>query len=290
MAAQRRASGGGESSRLFADDYIRRAMAKDAGYGSASPIGEQLGVLGAAHKNLGARNAGVIEGSDGKPYQVFAKNGQDYNTLREDTIKRAGGGTGNARFSDEEAFDASVAQAYGVGAVDDELGKRFAADANAAHKVGESARLWAEKGAGNAVRNVGADLISDKPELQAQAIEAMNITAEKIQMVHGAGAADGFRAQVAAKLTSGSIDAQKEALQELGIAEAQFSTVLKPEVNDAATFEMPYLQDMPLWGHGLGAGAAAAGAGALAYHLMAAGQQQSDPATYAATVQAMAAY
>ncbi|MCE2835442.1 MAG: hypothetical protein LW834_00320 [Cyanobium sp. 49614_E6] len=290
MPAQRRAGGGSESSRLFASDYIRGAMAKDAGYGNANPIGEQLAVLGAARNNLDARSAGVITGSDDKDYRVFAKKGQDYEALRNDTLKRAGGGTGNARFSDAEAFDSAVASSYGAEAVDEEIAGRFAADAHAAHLVADSARLWAEKGAGNAVRNVGRDLISDKPELQAQALEAMNITAEKIQMVHGAAAADGFKVEVATKLTSGDGNAQKEALAMLGIAEDKYGTVLKPEVNDATTFQMPYLQDMPLWGHAIGAGSAAAGAGALAYHLMVAGQQQQDPAAYAATVQAMNAY
>lgn len=290
MSAQAAAGGGSQGSRQFASKYIKKVMAQDAGYGSASTLGEQLGVLGAARKNLGARSAGVITASDGKDYQVLAKRGQDYGQLRENTIKSAGGGTGNARFVDADAFDAAVAESYGETALSDELAARFTADANAAHNVADSARLWAEKGAGNALRNAGRDLVSDKPELQAQALEAMNITAEKIQMVHGQAAAEGFKAEVATKLGSGDRGAQQEALAMLGFAEDKYDTVLKPEVNDAATFQMPYLQDMPVWGHALGAASAAAGAGAMAYHLMAGGQQQSDSAAYTAAVQAMNAY
>lgn len=68
---------------------------------------------------------------------------------------------------------------------------------------------------------------------------------------------------------------------------------VKPEVNDWWTAtspllkDIPVLKDIPNWGY---VGAGAAGASALAYHLMAAGQQQQNNAAYAAQVQAMNAY
>jgi hypothetical protein len=290
MSVRRGNSGEGRPSRLEANAYIRGVMAKDAGYGSAKALSEQLGVLGAARGRLGASDAGVVTGSDGKPYQVFAKTGQDYTAMRDDTLKRAGGGTGNARFDDEDAFDAAVAESYGAAAVNDEIAERFTADAHAAHMVGESARIWAEKGAGNALRNAGADLVANKPEVAAKALEAMNITADKLAAKYGPSAAESFKAEIAAQVNGGNL---KGALQQLGLTEEQLSGVLKPEVNDWWTAHMPELKDVPVlnaipnYGY---AGAAAAGAGALAYHLMANGLQQQDPAAYATTVQAMNAY
>ena len=301
-------SPGKASARLYANNYIRGLMAKDAGYGGANTLGEQLSALSSARTHRDAKSRGVIVGSDGKDYQVFAKKDQDYEALRDDTINRANHGQGNARFTDANAFDAAVAKSYGVDEVNDDIAARFVSDANAAHTAAEPPRLWAEKATGNALRNVGRDLISDKPELQAKALEAMNITAEKIQMVHGAAAADGFKAEVAAKLTSGDGAAQKEALTMLGIAESQFGSVIKPEVASTAdpvggkeasgdwwSETQPELKDgplggMPRWGLAALGGGAAIGGGALAYHLMAGGQQQSNYGDYAATAQAMNAY
>ena len=69
--------------------------------------------------------------------------------------------------------------------------------------------------------------------------------------------------------------------------------VIPPEVNNWWTATAPELKGIPVlkhipnWGY---VGAGAAGASALAYHLMAAGQQQQNNAAYAAQVQAMNAY
>lgn len=70
---------------------------------------------------------------------------------------------------------------------------------------------------------------------------------------------------------------------------------IKPEANDWWTASQPELKDIPVlgglprWGlAALGAGTTAASAG-LAYHLMAQGQQQSDPVAYAAAAQAIQA-
>lgn len=71
---------------------------------------------------------------------------------------------------------------------------------------------------------------------------------------------------------------------------------VKPEVNDWWTAtspllkDIPVLKDIPNWGYVGAAGVGLAGGGALAYHLMAAGQQQQNNAAYAAQVQAMNAY
>jgi hypothetical protein len=244
---------------------------KEKAFPGGSSTREDINILGAARNLEEAGGAAGVEYGKDKPYYPFQRGKETTDSV----IQRVAENTGLE--------------------VDDVLSQLGGAEqAEASMRANQKMAASHQAGIGNAVHSavegVGADLISNNPELRAKAIEAMNITAEKIQMVHGPAASDGFKAQVAAKLTSGNIDTQKEALQELGIAEAQFSTVLKPEVNDAATFQMPYLKDMPLWGHGLGAGAAAAGAGALAYHLMAGGQQQQDSAAYAATVQAMNAY
>jgi len=62
-------------------------------------------------------------------------------------------------------------------------------------------------------------------------------------------------------------------------------TASQPELKD-----IPVLGGLPRWGlAALGAGTTAASAG-LAYHLMAQGQQQSDPVAYAAAVQQMNQY
>ena len=76
-------------------------------------------------------------------------------------------------------------------------------------------------------------------------------------------------------------------------AQAANPAAIPPEVDNWWTASAPELKDVPVladiprWGY---VGAGAIGAGALAYHLMAAGQQQNDPAAYAAAVQAMNAY
>jgi hypothetical protein len=279
---------------MWATKYIRDAMAKDAGYGSANSLAEQLGVLGSARKRLGARSAGVITGSDGKPYQVFAKDGQGYDALRNETINRAGQGAGNARFADAAAFDAAVAKSYGEEALTPELMERFTADANSAHNAAEGPRLWAEKATGNALRNVGSDLVSDQPDAAAAAMEAMNITADKLAAKYGPAAAEGFKAEIQGQVAGGNL---KGALEQLGLTEEQLSGVIKPEANDYWSAGMDELKNIPVLGGlprwSLAATAAAAGGAAatgLAYHLMAKGQQQADPVAYASTVQAMNAY
>jgi len=239
--------------------------------GVSSPLGEDISILGAARNLEEAGGAAGVEYGKEKPYYPFLRGKETVDGV----VQQVADNTG--------LTPADVLSQLG-GAEQAEKSMRANQKLAASHQAGIGNAVH------NAVEGVGRDLISDNPDLQAKALQAMNITAEKIQMVHGQAAAEGFKAQVATKLTSANVDAQKEALAMLGIAEEKYGTVLKPEVNDAATFEMPYLKDMPLWQHGLGAGAAAAGAGALAYHLMAAGQQQSDPAAYAATVQAMNAY
>ena len=244
---------------------------KEKAFPGGSSTREDINILGAARNLQEAGGAAGVEYGKDKPYYPFQRG----NETTDSVIQRVAENTG---LEPDEVLS--------------QLGG--AEQAEASMRANQKMAASHHAGIGNAVHSaldgVGADLTSSNSELRAKAMEALNQNAERIQMVYGRAAADGFKAQVAAKLTSGNIDTQREALQELGIAEAQFSTVLKPEVNDAATFQMPYLKDMPLWGHGLGAGAAAAGAGALAYHLMAAGQQQPDFAAHAAAVQSLNAY
>jgi hypothetical protein len=83
---------------------------------------------------------------------------------------------------------------------------------------------------------------------------------------------------------------------EAAAAAATGSPAVNPEVDNWWTATQPELKDIPVlgglprWGlAALGAGTTAASAG-LAYHLMAQGQQQSDPVAYAAAVQQMNAY
>lgn len=83
---------------------------------------------------------------------------------------------------------------------------------------------------------------------------------------------------------------------DVAAAAATGSPAVNPEVDNWWTATQPELKDIPVlgglprWGlAALGAGTTAASAG-LAYHLMAQGQQQSDPVAYAAAVQQMNAY
>jgi hypothetical protein len=291
--AQPSKGGKGSQARLFASDYIRGTMARDAGYGEAVALNEQLGVLGAARNRLGARSSGVIVASDGKNYQAFAKKGQDYEAMRQETLSRANGKGDNARFIDANAFDAAVAASYGEERLTPDLADRFVADAYSAHAAAEGPRLWAEKGAGNALRNVGTDLLADKPEVAAQALQAMNITADKLAAKYGAAAAESFKTEIQSQVADGNL---KGALEQLGLTEDQLSGVIKPEADNWWTASQSELKDIPVlgglprWGlAALGGGTTAATAG-LAYHLMAQGQQQSDPVAYASAVQAMNAY
>ena len=83
---------------------------------------------------------------------------------------------------------------------------------------------------------------------------------------------------------------------EMAATAAANPQAVNPEVDNWWTASQPELKDVPVlgglprWGlAALGGGTTAATAG-LAYHLMAQGQQQSDPVAYASAVQAMNAY
>jgi hypothetical protein len=78
-------------------------------------------------------------------------------------------------------------------------------------------------------------------------------------------------------------------------ANPEAAPAIKAEADDWWSAAQPELQNIPVLGgmsrRGLAAtGLGTAAAAGLAYHLMAKGQQQSDPVAYASTVQAMNAY
>jgi hypothetical protein len=165
-------------------------------------------------------------------------------------------------------------------------------------------------GAMNELRAAGGDRYADDAALAAQAMVQQNLAAQgRFQRLESVESFmdqvredEKFRAEVAPYMgfnpapepapigkdpTANEVAAQAPALTE------GTSAPVKPEVNDWFTATVPELVDVPVlggiprWGY---LGAAGAGGAALAYHLMAGGQQQSDPAAYTAAVQAMNAY
>jgi len=154
------------------------------------------------------------------------------------------------------------------------------------------------------LRGAGGASYSDDAALLAQAHQQQNLVNQLyFQRMEGAEALidkakadEAFRARVAPMMgfspAPEPAPVGKPAAAAVEAAAANPGAV-NPEVDNWWTASAPELSDVPVLKeiprYGL-VGAGAIGAGALAYHLMATGQQQQDPAAYAATVQAMNAY
>jgi len=160
-----------------------RSHLRDSSHGPYDLLNEELSILKAARNNLGAKPLGVITDSTGNPYDVFAQNGQDYESLARDVLN----GPASPRFEDRAAFDDAVADYLGVGALTPKNQASFVADANAAAKVAGSARRAIMGGAGHALANAGAALTTAEGPALRNTLAALGVTEERLQARYGNG-------------------------------------------------------------------------------------------------------
>jgi hypothetical protein len=183
--------------------------------------------------------------------------------------------------------EARYMKAYGVEEPTPEFKQQVLDDSRGRSRfVGSIQGVGATAGL-EAVRNAGTILKGgDQPQIDAL-LQVMQVQKQDISAAMGAAAGDGYEAELKAMLQAGDV---KGVVSKLQITDEQLKTVLPSNVDSQRSFEMPYLKDMPVWGHVAGIAGASAGATALAYHLLAQGQQQRSSADYNAMAQAMAAY
>ena len=160
----------------------------------------------------------------------------------------------------------------------------------------------------NEIRAAGGDRYATDEALLAQARAQQNVASQGYfqrmeaveRFMDKAKEDEKFRAEMAPYMgfspAAEPAPVGKPPSPEVAAAAATGSEAINAEVDNWWTASQPELKDIPVlgglprWGlAALGAGTTAATAG-LAYHLMAQGQQQSDPVAYAAAVQAMNAF
>lgn len=266
-----------------------------------------LSALGNFAEYFGTSNAAMlpVAGRE-RPYIVTnpRKAFTTYDELADHVVNTNNRGA-NAYFGDRASFDNAALAAYNAVAdspaasLTPEVMQRVVDDATVNAKAQHRFRAITSNAVINFVRNTSNGLINPNAVIRTEALKKLGLVSEQLETVYGTAAVNGFKANVGAKLFNGNDAEVREALVELGAAEEQASRFFPRnapagggEAPGTANpgFQMPYLKDLPLWAHATGAGAAAAGAGALAAHLINSGQQQQDPAAYAAAIAAMNRY
>lgn len=264
-------------------------------------------------ENLGASHPAVITGLNGRPYAVvlgkfdqdkFAGQG-NLDALADhiagtSSYRAADGSTVNGYFPGGRADVLNaIATRLGLEGADQitpEVADQFIKHAVDLEKSAWELRQEGNKRAINAVSRIREDLIGDDPQLRVVAAAALGTSTEMLSRVYGREAAARVHKSIHDQLISSDPAVVQEGLKALDLTQEHVRQLagsaggIAPEANTPARAGMPYLKDLPIWGHAAGIAAAGLGGGALAMHLMAQGQQQNSASEYAQAVQALNAY
>jgi hypothetical protein len=255
-------------------------------YGDGGKLAEERAILGAAHRQG--------NGFDGVPVVTYQGGGGERNYF---PVQRR-----------KESLDQAVAQvAKNTGLSPDEVLSQLGPADEARQALLNAGNLAASHHMGitNAAQRVaqglGSHLIGSNADLRSQAMAELQVTPQSI------GSALNLQDPAVVKREAGSAllgedeTRRKAELEAMGIRPEDLAQKLgmapgnQPGGADARLPEwLPQMQDLAPWQTLAGYGAATAGIGAggvmLANHLMAQGQQQSDPIAYAKAMQSLAAY
>lgn len=270
--------------------YVSNSVLNAMSAGGMSPWHREftpLDVIDRVVDQLGGDSSAIITGADGKPYYLLAaSNVTNFKELEAAALNRYK--DGNAKLPDSDFFRSAVLAKFpDATEITPEIEQTVLRDARVMSKLRHMVGANMGNPVGNFALKTGADLLSDKQKIRANALNNLNITAEQLAEVYGPGDAIKLRTEVGKKLLSGSDSDLRDGLVMLGLAQEQVDTVMKRTANG---FQMPYLKELPVVAHIGGIGAASAGVGALAAYAMAQGQQQPDPLAYAQVAAAMNAY
>lgn len=269
QAPGRQQNSGGKK---FVSDYLKKMA-----YGDGGKLGEERSLLAAAaNKGEGFPVAAVDYTTKGGKDATYYPVMRGKETL-EDVADQVSTNTGLtpeevlAQLGDPAAAEAAMRTAQHLSA------SHHAGILNAAQRT---------------ATGLGADLIGDD-SVRARALEAMAVEAGQLRNAVAPG--------IGADLVGTDADLRAATLKAMAVEQDALAKALglspgnQPGGADAALPEwLPRMDNLtPMQTTGF-YGAALAGAGAasvaLANHLMAKGQQQSDPVAYAAAMQAMNAY
>ncbi len=278
--------GGRVAARQDPRQFLRNEIA-DRLFDGFSPDDQARTMWKAMPRQLGVEMANIPVDQSGKPFYGTIEQGKTFQDLAGRVVgNKKSSGTGG--YGSVAKYEDSLAKAYGVDGLTDEVRAKELERAQGRQKFVGSVRGVATDASLTAFENLDSGIAQNIDEAYELLGQLMPTVGEQIRAKAGPAAADGFQARIKAKIQGGDIQG---ALDEVGLTAEQLKGVIgNPEVNTVEGFTAPLLKDLPPWGQAAAIGATGAGAGALAYHLMAQGQQQQSTADYAAMAQAMNAY
>lgn len=288
MPLQARRGGGADVPRQSADDFLRSEIKQKLLDGFSAD--NQARVMWTSMpKQLGVQIPGIPVGAPGKPFYgtIPQEVGRGKNRRPATFGDLANSAVGTGHFGSVSEYEAALAKARGVEALDDDLRAKEVERAQGRQRFVGSVRGIGTDASLTAFRNLDSGIaegIDDAYELLGKLMPTVHA---EMTAKAGKEVADGFLQQAQAKLAEGKV---QEVVDMVGFTQDQLRKVVPPEVNTVEGFNAPLLKDMPAWGQALAIGGVGGASTALAMHLMAQGQQQQSSMEYAAAMQALNAY